>query len=148
MSSNLYCNVYKETDKEVDIDKKKEKSLKSFNHLGWQTRDFFREEKDYSEYILSFPSLCLSSCNRYNLLCGRGYSVPFISLSYIELSILIESLCKVKSSIISLYHKQHKSCLVEDYNEVNAIIEQLNFCQLYCKYELENVHVRFDFYIQ
>lgn len=147
MSSYLYCDVLKQGSKE---------KIKTFQHFTWYSRDFFRDETDYRKYYLDFPVFEMGTETK--LIAGTEYleqQIPCISFNYIELKNLVDALDNVKQGIKTAYAItkdkglfDEASDLIETYTEVKNIQEELNYCLLYSKFELEDEETIFEFTIK
>lgn len=146
MSSSLYCDVLKQGSNE---------KIKTFQHFTWYSRDFFRDETDYRKYYLDFPVFGMDTETRpISGLDNLKQQIPCISFNYTELKNLVAALDNVKQGIKTAYATTKDKGLfdeaydlIETYTEVKNVHEELNYCLLYCEYELENTDITFKFYI-
>ena len=149
MSSYLYCDVLKQGSKE---------KIKTFQHLTWYSRDFFGDETDYRKYYLDFPLFEMGTETKP--ITGAGYleqQIPCISFNYTELKNLVDALDNVKFNIKLAFMRakdtgafDEASDLIETYTEVKNVYEELNYCLLCYKYDVdvEVEDIKFKFYIR
>lgn len=148
MSQNLYCTV-----------KQKQGStfvkVVDFNHLSYYTRDLFDRQGDsLKHYDLNFPIIEME--NKMEAVNGIEYGYQFIELPYYKVENIINHLELIKSMIekkldfLGNYkiNEDDRYTIEEDYNMVKNAAEELKYCLLYCKFDLEDTNTIFEFYIK
>ena len=140
MSRNLYCELYQKHDNQLV-------KVKDFNHFSYYTRDFFDDATDFSICDLDFPSFDMQTGSKKINKTTVEYS--FIKLPYHKIEKIIEHLKKIKEQVRNKFYSKNDNetgvFFIEDYGRLKHIIEELEYCLLYSKYELEDDETVFEF---
>lgn len=141
MSRILYCNLKQRQG--LDFVK-----VKDFGHLSYFTRDFFDQEDNYYlQYDLDLPDINIGI--DYEKINDLTLGYKFVNLTFYELKELVISLEKIKLKIKAKYDiTNEKTELIEDYKNIIHIIDELKYCLLYSKFELEDTNTIFEFIIK
>lgn len=133
MSTNLYCKCYNNEDK---------KELKSFNHCSYYTKSFFQEESDgYKLYYLDSPVIDM------NWIEEKEQSYWAVNLSYDQLKYIVEKLEITLDNIHKTSIKKIDSSLIDDFECIKNVINELKYILLYTEYELKDVNCYYYFKI-
>lgn len=137
MSTNLYCKCYSNEDK---------KELKSFNHCSYYTKSFFQEESDgYKLYYLDSPVIDMNWIEEKEPEQKQAYWA--VNLSYSQLKYIVEKLEITLDNIHKASIKKIDSSLIDDFECIKNVINELKHILLYTKYELENTNCYYCFKI-
>ncbi|MCM1260627.1 MAG: hypothetical protein NC222_06720 [Staphylococcus sp.] len=141
MSRILHCNLYQLQDKELV-------KIKEFDHFSYYTRYFFDDTTVYEIYDIDFPSIDMQTSIRK----GNTIDVSFqyVKMHYLEVENFVNRLEKIVPIIKKEYYKskEDRTVIYEEYKALLQIIEDLKYCLLYSKYELEDKFTIFEFIME
>lgn len=148
MSRYLYCDLKQKQGSDFI-------KVKEFNHLSYFTRDLFDNlSGNLKNYDLTFPIIEMNCDTEKINDIECGYQ--FIKLPYHKVENIVSHLKLVKTLIEKKFdflgnykiNEEDVSAMEEDYNLVTHAIEELKYCLLYSKFELEDEETIFEFIIK